>query len=271
MDEILQNWIELNKTDFELLGRDSNTLHHAAQFLAYAAKVLVPKKDDDSHTIGFWIPNKNMLAGREVETRSGEIRLALEYPEFKLMLTGEDLDELKAMPFSGNTRQGILSWLNHELKTQRLDKANLSAEMHYEIPSHETDSGAQFEILEMSNLKELANYRSNGHMILEYFAGRYPSASEVLVWPHHFDEGVYIPITYEDEVVTQSISLGLAVPDAYYDNPYFYVTAWKKTGLDYEDLPEIIGLRKEAQAETTIHFMENAIQNAMDLLNHRAD
>ena len=133
----------------------------------------------------------------------------------------------------------------------------------------------------------MAAYRTNGHVLLSHFANRFATAGEPLVWPHHFDEGVLIPMKFEDEKLVSSIGIGLAVPDTYYDHPYFYVNTWSKDGVDYSQLPdvskpglwhtrewtgqvligkELTGLRREAQAETAFRFMEQAIQNALELI-----
>ncbi len=289
MNEILNNWNELNKVDFSVLAKDSNTVHHAAQLMAYAAKRLIPEKEDDSHTSSYWIPNKNFLEGREINTDKGKVRIALNYPELKLMITDDKLNVIHQKAFIGNTKGYMLEWLASELKTLGLHTDHFDGKMHYEIPSHEVENGSEFEVLDEKNLIELANYRTNGHLIITYFASRFSSADEVLVWPHHFDEGLYIPLKFENGAATHSVGIGLAVPDSYYDNPYFYVTTWAKDGMEYNDLPEtkgpgkwhthewtgqvlegkdLTGLRKEAQAETAIHFMETAIQNALDLVNN---
>ena len=288
MKEILENWIELNRVDFSSLEKDSHTVHHAAQFIAYATKQLIDEKKDDSHTAAYWIPDKNMLAGHKIAAADGDIVIGLNYSELHLLITNESLEIISQTETLGNTKKDLLEWMVVELKNHGLISSHLDGKMHYDIPTHETERGEPFQLIDKKNLQELAHYRTNGHMILNYFSGRFASANEVLVWPHHFDEGVYIPVSFENESAIQSIGLGLAVPDTYYDNPYFYVTTWEKTAREYEHLPElrkagkwhtqewtgqvleakeIVGLRKEAQAETTIHFMENAIQNAMDLLN----
>jgi hypothetical protein len=288
MEEILENWIELHRGDFSSLAKDSHTVHHAAQFIAYAAKHLIDEKKDDSHTAAYWIPDKNMLAGHKIKAADGDIVIALNYPELQLLIINESLETMSQKEVLGNTKQDLLEWMAVELNNFGLITSHLDGKMHYDIPTHETEQGMPFQVVDKKNLEELAHYQTNGHMVLSYFASKFATANEVMVWPHHFDEGVYIPVSFENESVIQSIGLGLAVPDTYYDNPYFYVITWEKAGMDYGHLPElrkagkwhtqdwtgqvleakeIVGLRKEAQAETTIHFMENAIQNAMDLLS----
>jgi hypothetical protein len=287
MEELLRNWKPIKKTDYELLFEDANTLHHAAQFLTFAAQSYLPAKADDSHTACYWITGTHMVKGREIPTASEAIRIGLRYPGVELVILDSTSDVIAGKSFLGNTKEEMLNWFKSKLKEYGLNTTQFNSVLSYKLPPNKTDNGAPFEIEKPENLEELSNYRSNGHMLLTHFAERFSTSDEVLVWPHHFDEGVHVPMVFKGNEVTHSLSFGLAVPDTYYNSPYFFVTAWRKNGLEYEALPnlkgpgkwhsegwtgqvlegrELTGLRSEAQAETAIHFLEEAISNATELL-----
>ena len=167
-----------------------------------------------------------------------------------------------------------------------LDTTKFRAHTHYTIPDHETAHGATYRVTSKETLSEFTRYRNNGHLVMSHYASNFQSADPLRVWPHHFDEGCYIPIQTRLGEVTRSISLGMAVPDSDYQDAYFYVTAWNKEAQQQDQLPDIdppanwhtsgwtgqvleirhlVGLPPEEQAITTCRFFEAAIKNARQL------
>ena len=283
----MNNWKHLTVNRFDELGKTSNTLHHAAQFLAYAGIHFVEAKADDSHTSAQWVPEKNWLAGQVIEAGSKRIRVILDYPEFVLRIAGEDMTPLHTLVLDGLTKQEVLNQLTGQFHSLGMDTSGFNDKLHYQIPRHEVDNGAAFSAPPKQLLNELAHYRTNGHLVMTRFAKRFQTASPLLVWPHHFDEGSYIPLQFEGGEAVGSVSIGLAVADAYYPYPYFYVTAWKKEGINYENLPGIklpgkwhthewtgqvlegnslVSMEKEKQENTANRFLEKALKNAVKLI-----
>ena len=280
------DWKELTINRFDDLKKASGTLHHAAQMIAYTGKHLISEEPDDSHTSAVWIPEKNLLAGQPIKTVSTELRVALHYPTLVLMVTDNELNELGSFEMNGKTKPEVLAWLKNQLGELGVDVNKLTDKIHFEIPSHQVETGGVYPFDQPELFAELAAYRTDGHLVLDHFAGQFETASPVLVWPHHFDEGSYIPLESENGEVVTSVSIGLAVPDSYYDTPYFYVTAWKKDGVNYENKPEIsspghwhdhewvgqvlegrslVGMDKNRQYDTAIAFMKQALENALRL------
>ncbi len=278
------NWKELTINRFDELAIASNTLHHAAQMIAYTGKHLINEEPDDSHTSAVWIPEKNLLAGKPIKTVSTEMRAALYYPSLVLMVTDNDLNELGSFEMNGKTKKEALTWLRIQLGELGVDVKNLTDKIHFEIPPHEVETGGVYKLDSPNLFEELARYRTNGHLVLTHFAAQFDTASPVLVWPHHFDEGCYIPLQFENGEAVTSVSIGLAVPDSYYVSPYFYVTAWKKEGVNYENRPEIAspghwhdhewtgqvlegrsltGLNQKEQEDVALGFMKQALENAL--------
>jgi hypothetical protein len=116
---------------------------------------------------------------------------------------------------------------------------------------------------------------------------KYSDKSPMRIWPHHFDDGLLINLKRDDEGVTSLVSMGLAMPDKYYNQPYFYVNAWSKEGINYSKLPPLKSkgewhvdewygqvLKAEdfacytnssEQEETCRQFLEEAISNAVKM------
>jgi len=283
----MNNWKHLTFNRFDEMEKASNTIHHAAQFIAYAGIHFVEAKADDSHTSAEWLPEKNWLAGQTIKAGRNRIRVILDYPGFVIRIADEHLTPLHTIMLAGQTKQEVLNQLAGHLQSLGLDTSGFNDKLHYQIPHHEVDDGAAFGMPPKELLDELANYRIDGHMMMVRFAERFQTASPVLVWPHHFDEGSYIPLQFEGGEAVGSVSIGLAVADAYYPYPYFYVTAWKKEGINYEHLPEIklpgkwhthewtgqvlegnslVNIEKGKQEEIVNNFLEKALENAARLV-----
>jgi hypothetical protein len=270
------------------LKEASDTLHQATQFIAMAGRHFIVGKEDDSHTNADWIASKNWLIGNKIDSPYGAIHVALDYPLLVLILCDEELKPIAELEISGKTRLSVFNWLNNQLWKLGLEVADFEPEMHYDLPDHPVLHGQVFEMNRPKDFLELANYRSNGHAILSEISSGFEDKSELRIWPHHFDDGIILPIKKEHESVLAMISLGLAMPDAYYDQPYFYVNAWTKTGIDYSKAKALQSkgfwhekdwhgqvLKAEELVFKTDHeeqqaictaFLEEAIKNALSLL-----
>ena len=287
MIELKQNWEPLSFTNFNELAETSNTVHQAAQFIAMAGKHFVSEKPDDSHTTAIWHPNKKWLVGQKIKTSDKSIRLVLDYNEFALLIIDDDLISYHRKELAGLTKNEVFLWLSLALHDAGLDTSSFNDKMQYEIPDHLVDHNGVFSIDNPECLSELARYRSNGHLVLTQLAVAFSSSNPVYIWPHHFDEGCYVPFQFENSEAISSLSFGLAMPDVYYNNPYFYVTTWKKKGDNISKLPELpppgkwhthewkgqvleaknlVELSSKDQLETTLEFMELAIENARRLI-----
>lgn len=267
----------------------SETLHHAAQFIAMAANHFIPKEKDDSHTNEDWIPGKNWLIGNVIESPNGRIHVALDYPLLVLIVCNEKLEPIAEYELSGKTKLDGFNWLNNQLWKLGLEVELFESDLHYMIPDHPVFHGAKFEMNIPKHFLELANYRSNGHALLKEMSSRFEDKSDVKIWPHHFDDGVIINMVRKEDEVQSLISMGLAIADSYYDQPYFYVNAWKKDGVDYSNLPSLPSggiwhtkewtgqvlcadkfssiVTHEEQEKACEEFLEKAIDNAISLLD----
>lgn len=290
MEKLLKYWKRLEVKDPSDLEEASNTLHHSAQYIALAGSGFIPKKADDSHTNTKWYPSKNWLVGNSIETPSGKIKVALDYPLLVLIITDDDLKPIFEVALDGKTRMEVFEWLKEKLKEHGLNVEKFNPELHYEIPDHHVMHGEIFKMKNPLHYMELAFYRTNGNLLLEHFTTLIKPDEPVRVWPHHFDDGSYLPLKFDESGnPISSISLGLAVADSYYPEPYFYVTALKSDGVNYDNLPplhksgvwhqhewmgqvlkssDIAGYeRAKNQLEVSYYFLKQAIDNALGLID----
>lgn len=236
------DWKLLTFPEPRKLNQSIAQLHHAAQFVALIGNSLLPKADDDSQANLGWHFEKEALTGQEVEVNQ-KFRGALSYPTFELQLIDPNDFVITRLKVDGQTKASLLNWLKKETSKVGLTAEDLQPITHFSIPEHPTDNNAAFKLIALDFHEELAKYRHNAQIILETFAQKFEHATPVRVWPHHFDSGTYIPLSFEAPgKEDKSIGLGFAIPAGAITELYFYVYFWSKTGNeDLSDLPELHG------------------------------
>jgi hypothetical protein len=223
------------------LQNASATLHQAAQYVAMAGRFFIPNKEDDSHTNMDWYASKNWLIGNAIKSPYGVIHVALDNSLLVLLVCNDKYEPIAEYELSGKTRLEGFNWLNNQLWKLGLEIDDFEPELHYVLEDHPVLHGAKFEMDRPKNFHELSSYRCNGHSVLKEVSDPYTDKSDLRIWPHHFDDGIIINLERDDESVVSLISMGLAMPDAHYDQPYFYVNPWHRSGVDHSKLPEIGG------------------------------
>lgn len=214
------------------------TLHHAVQSIAAAGKYLLEEKEDDSHTNMSWDAKTNTFYSDSINNRA---RVGLHVPTLSLKVTGPTGIELASLSLPGKTNQEGLLWLRQALQLKQIDSSGLELKMHFEIPEHPTDNDKPFPEINSVLLEELANHRTIADEVCSKIFANHAKSSPARTWPHHFDHGVYVPFKFDDKgEAIQSFSVGYAVADSVIDEPYFYVTQWKKVEkVDYSSVPEL--------------------------------
>lgn len=253
------------------------TLHHAVQFIAASGKYLLEEKEDDSHTNMNWDSGNKIFYGKSINNRA---RVGLHVPTLSLKVNGPTGIELASLSLSGKTKQEGLLWLRQALQLKQIDSSGLELKMHFEIPEHSTDNDKPFPEVKATVLEELSNHRTIADKICSDIFAQHPEATPPRTWPHHFDHGVYVPFQFDDNSEpVRSFSVGYAVADSVIDEPYFYVTQWKKEEeVDYSKAPELEHgdwfpekLKGAALSLSDILKMDNQEKKIQDFLNATID
>lgn len=212
--------------------------HHAAQYLALVGKYLIPQEADDSNTNMQFLPEKNILAGNRL---SNGFRTAFNPNTLEISLLDKNDSVVAGFSLSGKTKQQGFSELKQMLSENRIDASALKNELHYSIPANKLDKGAAFEIKEKIDFPENTKQRHNAELVLNELVTANQHAVPVRVWPHHFDTGSFIPLSYNKKnEVSQSIGIGWAIPDTMVSEPYFYISFWSEKTVDnFNQLPSL--------------------------------
>jgi hypothetical protein len=223
------DWRPLRGVDSHRLTEARLQAHHALQWLARAARAYVAAQPDDSHTSLQWEANTD---GFTTQPFGPGLRLCLRLPPLTLvLLDGGEPAAAQSFPLQGCTDAQARSWLAEKLGARNLDPSALDAPAPYEIPPHAVEEGAAYDAVRSTDaLIELAAWYGNAAVLLDRVRTqkieRAPVFSPSRCWPHHFDLAMLSTLPTRNAVVDGSIGVGLSPGDEYYDEPYFYVSAY---------------------------------------------
>lgn len=196
-------------------------LHWAAQVLSAAADRWLPPQPDDSHSNMEWLPEPGALVGNAMP--SG-LRLALALRGFELRAVRGDRT-IAALPLMGHTLADAMQWADMQIASAAGGPSRGMQARDYDMPEHPVRAAGGAFSPDSAALAELAGWFTHADVVLREVVARQRCAVPVRVWPHHFDAG---SISYLDEPGPSSrqIGFGLSPGDHYYEQPYFYVTAF---------------------------------------------
>lgn len=210
-------WTLVSSAAATALSDARRQLHHAAQFCTALGISYLPKQADDSHTNLGWDAAHGALSSRGAAGSNGLVAVGVRAADLALVVTRAG-NVVATMPLHGLTIAGATELLRAALAAEGLDAARYTLERHYEIPAHPVAMGAAFDASDADAFVELSRWLGNGAIELDRVAHTVLGASEVRVWPHHFDLATLVSLPGG-----ASTGVGLEPGDQYYDEPYFYV------------------------------------------------
>jgi len=211
-----------------MLSQARLVTHWASQLVSAAGTSLLPAAADFSHTNLGWEHGSSALTGRaldpdaELPTRVG---LSITTLTLVVLRGSEVVEELS---LDGRTLEEGRTWLAKTLgKVLGRDIGALELPSH-DMPDHPVAKGQPFEVAwQGKGLAELQRWISNAHGILERFVRGDKTATEVRLWPHHFDMASLMTlVAHEDAEQAKSVNAGYSFGDGSYDQPYAYVSPW---------------------------------------------
>ena len=225
----MQSWKSLGEYRGNL-NPPIELLHHAAQFVSMVSNSYLAHQPDDSQNALHWNSVHGRLEGKWIENPG--FRMFLDVRQFTLNL--QTINKTHDVPLTGRTKEQVLKSLRVLLESAGIDADRLQPISQFVIPVHAVDEGGIFEKPPEEALLEWANWRTNAQGVLDEIRGNFRWASSVCIWPHHFDTGLYVPVSRDEKGSdTQSIGLGLAIADAGVSEPYFYINHWSQAPISY--------------------------------------
>jgi hypothetical protein len=207
-------------------------IHLLCQIIAKANRTFVLKQADDSHTNLYFDEISNRIFGRWTNTKTGRKILALNLTDFCLEWFNDKRMVVQSCNVEGKNLMEIESEIELGLYQMGLEKNGFRDKLHFKIPKYEFteipfQKLAPMDIVKWSRNRGLANQSCN------LLSGYLQIMSEVRIWPHHFDTGIYAELNSEI-----GIGFGLAMADSLVADPYFYISAYGLNGneINYNNL-----------------------------------
>lgn len=253
--------------------------HHAMQWLARAARAYIPAWPDDAHTNLGW---DDRLDGFTTHALRDGVRLGLKIADLALVVLGAS--DTPTLRLDGQRDTAVRRWLDARIDALGFDPAGLDAPAPYTIPEHAVANGAAYAAGGFTDaFAELAAWFANADRVLDdvraAMAGRGFTASAVRCWPHHFDIATLAALDRG-----RSVNAGLSPGDAWYDEPYFYVSPypypdaarlpalpplghWHTRGFTAAIAPASRILATREREAESVAFLRAATESAVTALN----
>ncbi len=204
-------------------------IHWLSLVIAKANRTFVEGKDDDSHTNLYYDAIGGRLFGRWIEGPAGRIILAFNVQSLAFEWMDERqhvLDEVNVLEKKMiELEQGVAEYPG----SIGMDTHIFSSPLHFEIPDYKIRVLHQ-EDVSAAGLQQWSVFRELANRACEEMLGYLQAESEVRIWPHHFDTGIYTMVTRD-----LGLGFGLAMEDAMVGQPYFYLSGYNsKSPVSYE-------------------------------------
>jgi len=207
-------------------------IHQICQIIAKVNRSLVSKQEDDSHTNLYFESIEKRIYGRWFQQNDNNYILALNLVDFTFLLLADNKEIVKQFQIEGKTLTEIEENVEKSFDTLQLPTKGLMKKLHFEIPSY-TFIDSIWEKPKMIELNNWVTYRSIANEICVLLIGIAQAKSEVRIWPHHFDTGIYFKAKRK-----LGIGFGLAMKDNMVNDSYFYISAYPENyNIQYNNLP----------------------------------
>ncbi len=215
----MTTWRALGVFDGARLGAARLQAHHAAQWLARAARAHIMALPDDGHTNLGW---DHAFGGLVTHAQPDGTMLGLRVADLTLVLLGAaGAKPIDALSLAGRRDTDARDWLGRLAQMRGLDPTKLDATLPYELPARPGDAYT----VDAAALGALATWFANANAALgairEHLIARGIKTPPVRCWPHHFDLDTLVTVA-----PGRTTGVGFEPGDAYYDEPYFYVSLY---------------------------------------------
>ena len=263
MNAGLSDWQLLSHPFNQELKEVMMQQYFAAQYIAMAGRYLVPQREDDSNTSMIYDRTRQQMIGEKLK---GEKRLALHLSDLTIRITEIHNQTFHGFSLEDLTRQQAYEGLKRLLDDHDIEAGNLNIEMHYDLPDHPLSRDSSYHPGDSEYIRENIIYRHNAEVALGEVLKEFAEAEPVRIWPHHFDTGSLIPMSFDEKGdLSGSIGVGWAMPDGMIDEPYYYLSLWTKDPLEMPD-----GLSSPGSGTWVTSQWNGAVLRLSDLLKYDA-
>ena len=207
---------DINQTD--------QTLHSLAQLLALTAMQWLPARPDDSHTNLIWNSHKNRLEGQPFTCKGQQIRLIIDMDAFALNFIDDRDNVLASFSPANRTPAHAMAWWKSQMQAWGIAEIR---GLNYQLANDSVPAETVYE--HPSGLADWAYWRTMANETLHTLTAWSGRNSEVRVWPHHFDTGVYYSLIDDSGQERAAIWAGYAIADSVCAEPYYYLSGYSRS------------------------------------------
>lgn len=203
------------------LNEADRILHSLAQLIALTGTNRLPGQPDDSQANIDWNADRHRLEGRAFTHNGQPLRLVIDLPTFSLQFLDENDQPVVSSMAGGKTPDEVVAWWQTVMQGWGFDTTK---PLSYPLETAPIPPATPY--IRPAGLTEWANWRTVAHqqlVLLNELSGR---TSDIRIWPHHFDTGVYYSIPNEAGQERAAIWAGYAITDAVSAEPYFYLSGY---------------------------------------------
>jgi hypothetical protein len=217
LDSAASAWVPVGPVPPAAVHDARLQLHHAAQVANSPAISYLQPVPDDSHTNFGWSADLRAFVSQQIPFEQ-PLRFAVRPDDLTLLAVDEAGAATSSFALSGHTLDEAHAWTRAQCESAGGDGTRYTSRKHYEIPAHAVASGAKF-TADPAATGALSQLWDNATRFLDAATAGQTRASDVRLWPHHFDAGFIITIDAK-----RSIGGGFTPGDQYYDEPYWYIS-----------------------------------------------
>lgn len=216
------DWSTLGGKSPAALVRARNLAHHAAQWVARAARANLEAVAGDAHAALDWDGARAALLSQPLAAAGGaEVRVGFRLRRCALVIlrNGRDLDEFE---LAGRKDSSVAVWFDSALRALGLQVAS-GIELPYALPSLPVTRGSAYNVSgESEAFDELARWFDAGADLLGDVVAAQAAAGAVRCQPQGFDLAARLDLG-DGGAPPRALSIGLSPGDDHCAQPYFFV------------------------------------------------
>ncbi|NQV16437.1 hypothetical protein HQ531_13325 [bacterium] len=218
-------WITISRPSDDRLFEARAQLHQAAQLLAATGISFLTARTDDSHTAILWSSGENHFLSQTFgDNQSYQVTLN---PSDLVLTVTNNGSSIYQLELNGISLRQAAANLQLVLDGYGFSKDNFTMNKHYELPDYPDRWETAFDTTDVEAFEVLVNSYANAFSLFSGIKSSEPAASDLLIWPHHFDLAILITMDTDAQGnLSKSIGVGLSPGDGSYTTPYYYITNW---------------------------------------------
>ncbi len=218
-------WKDIKPSDLAALREIRIQYHQAIQAVAAVGRhFLEPLPFDENATLS-WSRSNSSLVSKWITTDNGTLRAGFHLERAYVYV--EDASSVDEFPIAGKNFGQLMVWMEEHTGKSGLPTASFSGNLPYELPDYPKIGSKGFDIEESEITRAFTSYFAASFEVLDALQWDFEVESEVLVYPHRFDQSLSVRLKDSGDPETSSyIALGMSPGDERFDQPFFYVNSW---------------------------------------------